>query len=256
MLTVISPAKTLDYETPAPVEDFTQPDHLTQSRKLVRRLRELSADDLSGLMRVSDSIAELNHERFRKWKTPFKPDNARQALFAFKGDVYLGLDAYSLSESDIDFAQQHLRILSGLYGILRPLDLMQPYRLEMGTRLDTDAGSNLYQFWDGRLTEALNREFEAADSRVLLNLASNEYFKAIKPKALEAEIITPQFKDFHKGEYRFIQFHAKRARGSMARFVIDQRVDTAEGAKDFDYDGYRFAPKLSDERNWVFTRRQ
>ncbi len=256
MLTVISPAKTLDYETPAPFGDFTLPAHLTQSRKLVKRLREFDADDLSKLMSVSNGIAELNQTRFKQWKTPFKPDRARQALFAFKGDVYLGLDAYSMTQPDIDFAQQHLRILSGLYGILRPLDLMMPYRLEMGTRLATDAGTNLYQFWDGRLTQALNKEMREEDSKVLLNLASNEYFKAIQPKNLKADIITPQFKDFHKGEYRFIQFHAKRARGSMARFVIDQRVDTIDGARDFDYDGYRFAPKLSDESNWVFTRRQ
>ncbi len=256
MLTVISPAKTLDYETPVATGTFTQPSHLTQSRKLIRRLREFSAADLSKLMKVSDGLAELNEQRFKRWKTPFKPDNARQALFAFKGDVYVGLDAYTLKQEDIEFAQDHLRILSGLYGILRPLDLMQPYRLEMGTRLDTDAGSNLYQFWDGSLTDSLNDEFENAGSKILVNLASAEYFKAIRPKQLRAEIITPQFKEYRKGDYRFVQFYAKKARGLMARYIIDNRIDDAEGLKDFDIDGYRYAPKLSNGSDWVYTRRQ
>lgn len=256
MLTVISPAKTLDYETPPVTEAFTQPAQLSQSRKLIRRLRQLDSDDISRLMSVSDNLAELNRQRFRQWKTPFKPDNARQALFAFKGDVYLGLDAYSLAQDDLDFAQQHLRILSGLYGLLRPLDLMQPYRLEMGTRLDTEMGSNLYQFWDDRITRMLNREIRQSGTDTLVNLASNEYFKAIKPKLLKAEIVTPTFREYRKGEYRFISFSAKKARGLMARYMIDQRVDDVEGLKDFNYEGYRFAPAMSDEKDWVFTRRQ
>ena len=256
MLTVISPAKTLDYETPANTASFTQPTQLTQSRKLIRRLRQLDSDDLSSLMSISDNLAELNHKRFKQWKTPFKPENARQALFAFKGDVYVGLDAYSLDQAGIDFAQQHLRILSGLYGILRPLDLMQPYRLEMGTRLDTEAGSNLYQFWDGRITRALNQELEQSSANTLVNLASNEYFKAVKPKQLKADIVTPTFREYRKGEYRFISFSAKKARGLMARYIIDQRIDEAEALRDFDYEGYRFNPKLSGERDWVFTRKQ
>jgi cytoplasmic iron level regulating protein YaaA (DUF328/UPF0246 family) len=256
MLTVISPAKTLDYETPLVTDAFTQPTQLTQSRKLIRRLRELGSDDLSRLMKISDNLAELNRQRFRKWKTPFKPDNARQALFAFKGDVYLGLDAYSLDTDSVDYAQQHLRILSGLYGLLRPLDLMQPYRLEMGTRLNTDAGSNLYQFWDERITRALNQELKQAGSKQLINLASNEYFKAVKPKLLKAEIITPTFREYHKGEYRFISFSAKKARGLMSRYLIDQRIDEPEGLKDFNYDGYGYNPALSKDSNWVFTRKQ
>lgn len=256
MLTVISPAKTLDYESPVNTAAYTQPAHLTQSRKLVRRLREFTAGDLSQLMHVSDNIATLNRERFKSWKTPFKPENARQAMYAFKGDVYLGLDAYSLDDGAVEFAQDHLRILSGLYGLLRPLDLMQPYRLEMGTRLETDAGSNLYQFWDGRLTRSLNQELKQAGSNTLINLASGEYFKAIKPKQLKADIITPAFKEFHKGEYRFIQFHAKKARGLMTRYLIDQRIDDAEGLKDFDVEGYRFDAALSSGSDWVFTRRQ
>ena len=235
---------------------FTQPAQLTQSRKLIRRLRQLDSDDLSSLMSISDNLAELNHKRFKQWKTPFKPENARQALFAFKGDVYVGLDAYSLDQAGIDFAQQHLRILSGLYGILRPLDLMQPYRLEMSTRLDTEAGANLYQFWDGRITRALNQELEQSSANTLVNLASNEYFKAVKPKQLKADIVTPTFREYRKGEYRFISFSAKKARGLMARYIIDQRIDEAEALRDFDYEGYRFNPKLSGERDWVFTRKQ
>jgi hypothetical protein len=256
MLTVISPAKTLDYETPPVTEAFTQPTQLSQSRKLIRRLRQLDSADLARLMSVSDNLAELNRQRYKQWKTPFKPENARQAMFAFKGDVYLGLDAYSLDEDAIDFAQQHLRILSGLYGILRPLDLMQPYRLEMGTRLDTDMGSNLYQFWNERLTKALNQELKQSQTRCLVNLASNEYFKAIKPKLLKADIVTPAFREYRDGEYRFIQFFAKKARGLMARYLIDQRIDDVEGLKGFNYEGYRFAPEMSDEKDWVFTRRQ
>ncbi|TNF91687.1 MAG: peroxide stress protein YaaA [Gammaproteobacteria bacterium] len=256
MLTVISPAKTLDYDTPTVTDSFTQPAHLTQSRKLIKRLRELSATDLSSLMHISDGLAELNQQRFKQWKTPFKPENARQALFAFKGDVYLGLDAYSLNPDNVEFAQDHLRILSGLYGLLRPLDLMQPYRLEMGTRLDTEQGSNLYQFWDDRITRSLNQELKQSDTRTLINLASTEYFKSIKPKQLQADIITPAFKEYRDGQYKFIQFFAKKARGLMARYIIDNRIDDSEGLKDFNYEGYGYKPSLSNEREWVFTRRQ
>ncbi len=256
MLTVISPAKTLDFESPVATEDFSQPSQLTQSRKLIRRLRQLSAEDLRQLMSVSDNIAELNQQRFKRWKTPFKPDNARQAMFAFKGDVYIGLNAYSMDAADIDFAQQHLRILSGLYGLLRPLDLMQAYRLEMGTRLDTEQGSNLYQFWDMRITRALNQELRQANSNTLVNLASGEYFKAIKTKALKADIVTPAFREYRDGEFKFIQFFAKKARGLMARYIIDHKIDEAEGLKDFDYEGYRYDDSLSNAGDWVFTRRQ
>ena len=246
MLTLISPAKTLDYDTPLPTGTFSQPAQLTQSR----------SDDLARLMSISDNLAELNRQRFRQWKTPFKPENARQALFAFKGDVYLGLDAYSLDDEAIDFAQQHLRILSGLYGILRPLDLMQAYRLEMGTRLNTESGSNLYQFWNDRITKSLNQELKQSGANTLVNLASNEYFKSVKPKLLKAEIITPTFREYRNGEYIFISFLAKKARGLMARYLIDNRIDNAEGLKDFDTEGYGFEPSLSSHDEWVFTRRQ
>ena len=256
MLTLISPAKTLDFDTPLQTETFSQPTQLTQSRKLIRRLRELGSEDLSKLMNISDNLAELNRQRYRQWKTPFKPENARQAMFAFKGDVYLGLDAYSLDQPGIDFAQQHLRILSGLYGVLRPLDLMQAYRLEMGTRLDTESGKNLYQFWDDRITRSLNKELKQAESNTLINLASNEYFKSVNPKQLKAEIITPTFREYRNGEHLFISFLAKKARGLMARYMIDNRIDDAEALKDFDSEGYAYNASLSRENEWVFTRRQ
>ena len=256
MLTVISPAKSLDYDSPIATAEYSQPTELTRSRKLIKRLRELSETEIAKLMSVSDGIAELNHQRYRQWKTPFKPENARQAIYAFKGDVYLGFDAYSMTDQNAAFAQDNLRILSGLYGILRPLDLMQPYRLEMGTRLDTEAGSNLYQFWNDRITRSLNKDLKASGGNTLINLASNEYFKSIQPKSLKADIITPAFKDFRKGEYRFIQFFAKKARGTMARFIVDKQITNPEEIKDFDRDGYQYNPELSSQRDWVFTRRQ
>ncbi len=256
MLTVISPAKTLDFDTPTVTDAYTQPAHLTQSRKLIRRLRQLSAADISKMMSVSGNLAELNQQRYKQWKTPFKPENARQALFAFKGDVYLGLDAYSMAPEDVEFAQDHLRILSGLYGLLRPLDLMQAYRLEMGTRLDTEQGSNLYQFWDDRITKSLNQELKQSDSKTLINLASGEYFKSIRPKQLKAEIITPAFKEYRDGQYKFIQFFAKQARGLMTRYLIDKKIDQPAALKGFDYAGYSYRPELSDDHEWVFTRRQ
>ena len=256
MLTVISPAKTLDFETRTVTDAFSQPAHLTQSRKLVRRLRQLSASDLSQLMKVSDDIAELNQQRFKKWKTPFKPENARQALFAFKGDVYIGLDAYSMTPDNVQFAQDHLRILSGLYGVLRPLDLIQAYRLEMGTRLDTEQSKNLYQFWDGRITRTLNQALLQSGTNTLINLASNEYFRSVKPNLLKADVITPVFKDYNKDSYQVIGFFAKKARGMMARYMIDHRIDEPEALKDFNSGGYAFNPDLSASHEWVFTRKQ
>jgi len=256
MLTVISPAKTLDFDSPTVTDVYTQPAHLTQARKLVRRMRQLSGQELSKLMSVSGNIADLNQQRFKKWKTPFKPENARQAIFAFKGDVYIGLDAYSMTTQNVDFAQDHLRILSGLYGVLRPLDLMQPYRLEMGTRIDTEAGKNLYQFWDGRITKTLNQELKQSNSNTLINLASNEYFKAIKPKLLKAEVITPVFKDYNKGSYQVIGFFAKKARGLMARYLIDNKIDSPAELMRFGAEGYAYNAAMSNAHNWVFTRRQ
>lgn len=256
MLTIISPAKTLDYKTPTATDSYSQPKHLTQSRKLIRRMRQFTGPELSGLMNVSNNIAELNQQRFKKWKTPFKPDNARQAIFAFKGDVYIGLDAYSMTNQNTDFAQDHLRILSGLYGLLRPLDLIQPYRLEMGTKVDTEAGKNLYQFWNGRITKTLNQELKQSGSDTLINLASNEYFKAVKPRSLKAEIITPVFKDYHKNDFQVIGFFAKKARGLMARYLIDNEIDNPDELKAFCAEGYAYNSALSKPHEWVFTRRQ
>ena len=256
MLTVISPAKTLDFDTPALTDEFTLPSQLAQSRKLIRRLKQFSAPELSKLMNVSDNIADLNRTRFKKWKTPFKPGNARQAIFAFKGDAYIGLDAYSMTRENIDFAQNHLRILSGLYGVLRPLDLMQAYRLEMGTRLDTETGRNLYQFWDGRITRSINSELKSLHTDTLVNLASIEYFKSLKAKTLKARIVTPVFKDYHKDSYQVIGFFAKKARGMMARYIIDNQITDAQALKDFNRDGYAFNSDLSNQHQWAFTRRQ
>jgi hypothetical protein len=255
MLTVISPAKTLDFESPAVTEEFSQPAHLHQSRKLMRRLRKFSSTDISQLMNVSSDIADLNVKRNRRWKTPFTPDNAKQALFAFRGDVYIGLDADSMNPDNIQFAQKHLRMLSGLYGLLRPLDLMQAYRLEMGSRLQTDQGNNLYQFWDMRLTKALNTELKQTDSKILINLASSEYFKAVKSKSVRGRIITPVFKDYQQGSYQVIGFFAKKARGLMARYIIDGQINEAEGIKHFSSEGYSYNPSLSNEDEWVFSRK-
>lgn len=255
MLAVVSPAKTLDYESQVQTTEFTRPKHLKQSQLLINRLRDFSALDLSELQHVSSKIAEVNFERNHQWKTPFNLKNARQAMFAFKGDVYTGLDAYSMDEKSIHFAQDHLLILSGLYGLLRPLDLMQPYRLEMGTKLNTSAGKNLYEFWDLQITEAINKQLKAIKSDTLVNLASNEYFKSVKAKDIKGQIITPAFKDYKDGQYKMIGFYAKKARGLMARYLIDNELSDPEQLKAFDSEGYCYNPNLSDGKNWVFTRR-
>ena len=256
MLIVVSPAKTLDYESALPTEEFTEPGLLDKSQLLINRLRDFSALDLSELQHVSSKIAELNFERNHQWETPFSPDNARQAMFAFKGDVYAGLDAYSMSEKNLKFAQDHLRILSGLYGLLRPLDLMRPYRLEMGTKLSTSQGKNLYEFWGMQITDAINAQLAELGAESLINLASNEYFKAIKAKNINARIITPQFKEYKNGEYKMIGFYAKKARGLMTRYIIDNELTRAEDIQSFDVEGYQFKPAMSDGNNWVYTRRQ
>ncbi len=256
MLIVISPAKTLDFETPAVTEQHTQPVYLDQSQLLIDELRTLAVQDVAQLMKLSDKLASLNVARYASWETPFNADNAKQALLAFKGDVYTGLDAPSLSDDDLDFAQSKLRILSGLYGLLKPLDLMQPYRLEMGTRLDNTRGKDLYQFWSPRLTEALNQELTATNPQapVLVNLASNEYFRSVQPKNLNARLITPVFKDWKNGQYKIISFYAKKARGLMTRYIIQNRIQDPEQIRNFDLDGYRFAETLSRGDTWTFIR--
>lgn len=256
MLIVISPAKTLDYETAAKTKVFTTPDYLDRSQQLINRLKNFSSLDLSELMSVSSKIADLNFDRYASWKKPFTQKNAKQAILAFKGDVYTGLNAETFKADDFKFAQNHLRVLSGLYGLLRPLDLMQPYRLEMGTKLKTDAGKNLYEFWGLDITEGLNKQLKKIKSDILINLASNEYFKSVKPKSLNAEIITPQFKELKNGEYKMIGIFAKKARGLLSRYIIQNKLNDAEDLKLFNEDGYRFNKKLSTGNNWVFTRKK
>lgn len=254
MLLLISPAKTLDFETPAPTTDFTQADFLKESKRLISELRVLAPHDISQLMSISDKLGTLNFDRFASWKMPFKPSNAKQALFAFQGDVYTGMQAENFSVEDIEFAQTHLRILSGLYGLLRPLDLMQAYRLEMGTGFANSRGKNLYEFWGDSITKAINKQLAALNNSVVVNLASHEYFSAVKPKLLKAVIITPIFKDKKNGQYKIISFFAKKARGMMSAYIIQNRISDPEAIKQFDVAGYSFNAALSSERDWVFTR--
>jgi uncharacterized protein len=254
MLVVISPAKTLDYETPPVIDAYTQPRFLDRSRQLIDQLRDLAPPEVSDLMGISAKLGDLNFGRYLAWHTPFTPDNAKQAILAFKGDVYTGLDAESLTEKQLLWAQDHLRILSGLYGVLRPLDLMQPYRLEMGTRLANQEGANLYEFWGDQLTTALNRELCRQARPVLINLASNEYFKAVDAAKLEADVITPVFKDRKGGKYKVVSFFAKKARGMMSRYIIRKRLANPEKIKSFDDGGYQYNAAMSSAREWVFTR--
>lgn len=255
MLIVVSPAKTLDYTTPPKIKKFTIPDYLDDSAELIHRMRELSSLDISELMKVSTKIADLNFDRFEVWNKKFTEKNAKQAVLAFKGDVYTGLDAESFTTKDFSFAQKHFRMLSGLYGLLRPLDLMQAYRLEMGTRLSNERGKNLYEFWGDTVTEGLNAQLKAVKSKYLINLASNEYFKVVKPKVLEGEIITPAFKELKNGEYKMIGVYAKKARGLLSRYIIQNQLSDIEDIKSFDLEGYKFNKKVSQGNNWVFTRK-
>lgn len=254
MLMVISPAKTLDFETPPTIERFTQPQYLDHSQELITQLRELSPAQIGELMHLSDKLCGLNAARFGSWTPAFTPKNAKQAILAFKGDVYTGLDAQTLGDTDLDYAQQHLRMLSGLYGLLRPLDLMQPYRLEMGTKLANARGKDLYAFWGNRISEWLNEALAEQGDDILLNLASNEYFSAVKRPALKARVIDTEFRDQKNGQYKIISFYAKKARGMMSRFVISERIDKPEHLKQFDVQGYRFSNDLSTADKLVFLR--
>ncbi len=254
MKLVISPAKTLDFESASVTDIHSQPEYLEQSQQLIDQLKVLSQAEVASLMKLSDKLAALNVARFGSWETPFTADNAKQAILAFKGDVYTGLNAESFSEKDFKFAQNHLRILSGLYGLLKPLDLIQPYRLEMGTRFANSKGKNLYEFWDIQLTNALNKELSEEKEPILINLASNEYFKAIKMKNLQAEVITPVFKDWKNGQYKMISFYAKKARGLMAAHVIKKQLTEPEQIKTFNVDGYYFSEEQSKGSEWVFLR--
>lgn len=256
MLIVVSPAKTLDYQSPLATERYTQPTLTEHSEALIDVCRKLTPADISSLMKVSDKIAGLNAARFAEWSPEFTTDNARPAVLAFKGDVYTGLEAETFSEEDFDWAQNHLRMLSGLYGLLRPLDLMQPYRLEMGTKLANPRGTNLYQFWGDIITDELNQALAAQGDKVLVNLASNEYFKSVKPKQLDGQIITPVFKDQKNGQYKVISFFAKKARGMMARYIIDNRIDSVDALKQFDTAGYWFSEEESSDKELVFKREE
>ena len=254
MLILLSPAKTLDMEAPSRVSRPTQPQFMEESDKLVETLKKYRPKRLGTLMNLSEKLATLNVERYENWQPPFTNSNARPAIQAFRGDVYTGFDVDTMAKKDLDHAQKHVRILSGLYGVLRPYDLMQAYRLEMGTRLKTRRGSDLYSFWGTTLTDHLNEELEGFKNPLLVNLASNEYFKSIKPKVLSAPLASPVFHDEKNGDYKVISFFAKKARGSMARYLVESRAKTIDDLKCFKELGYKYSKKLSSDEKPVFTR--
>lgn len=256
MLILISPAKTLDYQSPLATTRYTQPELLEYSQQLICVARQLSAPQIGKLMGISDKLADLNATRFHDWHPEFTPKNARQAILAFKGDVYTGLQAETFDEADFDFAQQHLRMLSGLYGVLRPLDLMQPYRLEMGIKLENARGKDLYQFWDETITDTLNQALKAQGDDVVINLASDEYFRSVKTKRLQGQIIKPVFLDEKNGKFKVISFYAKKARGLMSRYIIENRLTRPEQLTRFDSDGYFFDADASDKGEMVFKRHE
>lgn len=255
MLIIISPAKKLDFESLPQTDDFTLPDCLEDSSELIDILREYSAAQLEKLMHLSSNLAQLNYDRYHNWCLPFKPQNAKQALLTFKGDVYTGMNVESFSAEDLDFTQQHLRILSGLYGLLRPLDLMQPYRLEMGTRLANERGKNLYEFWGSLITELLNKQLKEIHSDTLINLASNEYFKSVKAKQVNGRIITPVFKEKRPdGSYKIIGIYAKKARGMMSAYILKNKLIDVDQIKNFKESGYCYNAEFSNAADWVFVR--
>lgn len=251
MRIVISPAKSLNWETPLPTKSTSLPKFLDQSAKIIDTLKRFSEDDISNLMKISPALSQLNVERYQSWKLDHTK-LTRPAIYAFDGDVYTGLDAYTLDKKGVDFANKHLRILSGLYGLLNPLDLIHPYRLEMGTSLQVGEHKNLYHFWKNIIAPEINQELSEKD--ILINLASEEYFKAIHTPQLKAQIITPQFYDYKNGKYKVISFFAKKARGMMARYIIDHRIKKVSDIKGFDMDGYMYNENLSKGNQWVFTR--
>ncbi|RLJ62559.1 hypothetical protein CLV86_2166 [Lacinutrix venerupis] len=252
MKLVLSPAKSLDFESKLPTENYTEAQFLNQSEKISKILKKKSAKGISELMHVSDALGQLNYERNQDWQLPFTTENARQAAYAFSGDVYKGLDAYTISKDKIDVLQEKVRILSGLYGILKPLDLIQPYRLEMGTKLPIGTKKNLYEFWKKDVVKALNEELQ--DDEVFVNLASKEYFKAIDVKALKVPVVTVDFKEFKNGKYKIVAFYAKLARGLMARYIVDTNAKTIDDLKGFKTEGYGLSDELSSKNHLVFTR--
>lgn len=253
MKIVVSPAKSLDYKSPLPAARFTQPRFLEDALLLNKTLEKKTKAQLKDLMGISDNLAELNYRRYREFSVPFTKDNARPAVYAFSGDVYVGLDAYTIPEEKMDILQNTLRILSGMYGVLKPFDLMQPYRLEMGTELKVNRKKNLYEFWGDKIADALNEELKADE--LFLNLASVEYFKSVNTKKLKAPVVSPVFKDLKNGELKIISFFAKKARGLMTRYVIDNDINSLDGILDFDYDGYKYSKAHTNkETEPVFVR--
>ena len=254
MITLLSPSKKLNFKHQDAVSYFTQCDFIESAQKLVNEAKNLSHEDLKDLMKISDNLAQLNKDRFDEWSQPFNQDNSKQAILAFDGGVYSGLSAHEFSENDLDFAQKHLRILSGLYGILKPLDLIQPYRLEMGINLRNEKGKNLYEFWSSDITKNLNNTLKEQKNPIILNCASNEYFNVIDKNALEGKVLNTIFKEKRNGELKFISFNAKKARGLLAKFVINNGIDSKEGVKEFNLEDYKFDSKISEENTFVFTR--
>jgi len=256
MLITLSPSKGQDFEEPGLSKKYSKPADLKDSELLIKELRKFNSKNIQEMMAVSENIAKLNVDRYKTFNTPFTKKNAKQAIFAFKGDVYSGLDLAAFNEDDYQYAQDHLRILSGLYGCLRPMDLIQPYRLEMKTRLKNERGDNLYQFWGDRITKSLNKELKKQQEPVLVNLASNEYFKSVKPKLLDGRLLNINFKETKNGKTRVVAIFAKRARGMMADYIIRNRIERAEDLKKFKLDGYKFNRVLSDDKQWTFERPQ
>lgn len=252
MKLVLSPAKSLDYESELPTDRFTEPQFLEQSERLNKILKKKSAKGLSKLMNISDALGQLNYERNQEWELPFTETNARPAVYAFNGDVYKGLDAYTIPEEKLDTLNNTVRILSGLYGVLKPTDLIQPYRLEMGTKMAVGRKKNLYEFWKKDITKALNDDL--GNEEVFINLASNEYFKAVDKKALKVPVVEVTFKDFKNGKYKIISFFAKEARGLMARYIVDHDAQTVEDLKGFNYGGYSYSEDMSKPNDLVFIR--
>jgi cytoplasmic iron level regulating protein YaaA (DUF328/UPF0246 family) len=252
MKIIVSPTKSLDFESKVPTNLFTQPRFLAQSKKLNAKLKTLSKNEIGNLMSISEALSQLNYERNQIWETPFTKENAKQAVYSFTGAVFQGIDVKSLAVEKIPVLQDRLRILSGLYGLLKPLDLIQPYRLEMGTKIKVGDTENLYKFWNTELANSLNAELE--DHELLINLASTEYFKALPTKALKVPMITPVFKDLKNGQYKIVMTYAKKARGLMVRYIIDNEINTLEGLKAFNVDNYRFSEEMSTETVLLFTR--
>jgi cytoplasmic iron level regulating protein YaaA (DUF328/UPF0246 family) len=255
MLVLLSPAKSLDFETPAPVKKFSEPELLAHSAKLMTTVKKLSPAELCKLMSISEKLGQLNFERNQVWKKSHTLANSKQCLFAFQGDVYQGMKAETMSSTQVTFCNKHVRILSGLYGVLRPLDLMQPYRLEMGTRLATKSGARLYDFWDAEILNLLSAQLKKQKSKLIINLASNEYSTAAKLKQMDAKVVAPVFKDWKNGQYKLISFFAKKARGTMTRFIVDNKITNAKDLEGFDYDGYQFNASMSGELTPTFTRK-